>query len=86
MEIKVVNPQNQEVVTVEIKEEIAKAPIKQHAVWETVKWQLAKRRRGTHSTKTRGEVRGGGRKPGPRSTQVEPVRVLSELPSGLAVA
>ena len=66
MEIKVVNPQNQEVGTVEIKEEIAKAPIKQHAVWETVKWQLAKRRRGTHSTKTRGEVRGGGRKPWPQ--------------------
>ncbi|MEO2065622.1 MAG: 50S ribosomal protein L4, partial [Desulfurobacteriaceae bacterium] len=35
-------------------------------VWETVKWQLAKRRRGTHSTKTRGEVRGGGRKPWPQ--------------------
>ena len=66
MEIKVVNPQNQEVGTVEIREEIAKAPIKSHAVWETVKWQLAKRRRGTHSTKTRGEVRGGGRKPWPQ--------------------
>ncbi len=66
MEIKVVNPQNQEVGVVEIKEEIAKAPIKKHAVWETVKWQLAKRRRGTHSTKTRGEVRGGGKKPWPQ--------------------
>ena len=66
MEIKVVNPQNQEVGTVEIREEIAKAPIKSHAVWETVKWQLARRRRGTHSTKTRGEVRGGGRKPWPQ--------------------
>lgn len=30
---------------------------------EVVKWQLAKRRSGTASTKTRAEVRGGGRKP-----------------------
>jgi large subunit ribosomal protein L4 len=66
MEIKVVNLQNQEAGTVEIKDEIANAPIKKHAVWETVRWQLAKRRRGTHSTKTRGEVRGGGRKPWPQ--------------------
>jgi large subunit ribosomal protein L4 len=66
MEIKVVNTANQEVGTVAIKDEIANAPIKKHAVWETVKWQLAKRRRGTHSTKTRGEVRGGGRKPWPQ--------------------
>ncbi len=66
MEIKVVDLNNQEAGTVQIKDEIANAPIKKHAVWETVKWQLAKRRRGTHSTKTRGEVRGGGRKPWPQ--------------------
>ena len=66
MEIKVVNTANQEIGTVTIKDEIANAPIKKHAVWETVKWQLAKRRRGTHSTKTRGEIRGGGRKPWPQ--------------------
>jgi len=63
MELKVYNIRSEEVGTVSIKEEVALAPVKEHAVWETVKWQLAKRRRGTHSTKTRGEVRGGGRKP-----------------------
>jgi len=63
MELKVYNIRSEEVSTVSIKEEVALAPVKEHAVWETVKWQLAKRRRGTHSTKTRGEVRGGGRKP-----------------------
>src|SRR3972149_5077838 len=32
-------------------------------VHEALAWQLAARHLGTHSTKTRGEVRGGGRKP-----------------------
>lgn len=35
----------------------------QHAVYEACKTNLASRRRGTASTKTRSEVRGGGRKP-----------------------
>lgn len=32
-------------------------------LWEAVRAHLASRRRGTHSTKSRGEVRGGGKKP-----------------------
>jgi len=32
-------------------------------LYRVVRMQLANRRQGTHSTKTRGEVRGGGRKP-----------------------
>lgn len=32
-------------------------------IYRTVKWQLSKRRSGTASTKTRGEVSGGGAKP-----------------------
>ncbi len=35
----------------------------QHAVYEACKTYLANRRRGTASTKTRNEVRGGGKKP-----------------------
>ncbi len=37
--------------------------VNEHLIWETVKWQLAKRRAGTHKTKTRGEVRGTNNKP-----------------------
>ncbi len=36
--------------------------INPHLLWEVVRWQLAKRRRGTASTKTRGEVAYSGRK------------------------
>jgi large subunit ribosomal protein L4 len=36
---------------------------KEHAVYLAVKAQLAKARQGTHKTKTRREVRGGGKKP-----------------------
>jgi large subunit ribosomal protein L4 len=42
---------------------IAEQPIKQHLIHETVVAELAARRAGTHSTRTRGQVRGGGSKP-----------------------
>lgn len=42
---------------------IAEQPIKQHLIHETVIAELAARRAGTHSTRTRGQVRGGGAKP-----------------------
>jgi len=42
---------------------IAEQPIKQHLIHETVIAELAARRAGTHSTLTRGQVRGGGAKP-----------------------
>jgi large subunit ribosomal protein L4 len=38
-------------------------PPDHNLLWEAVKAYLAGRRRGTHSTKSRGEVRGGGKKP-----------------------
>jgi large subunit ribosomal protein L4 len=37
--------------------------VNEDLLYRTVQMQLANRRQGTHSTKTRGEVRGGGRKP-----------------------
>jgi len=38
-------------------------PVRQHLLYEVVNMQRANRRAGTHSTKTRGEVSGGGKKP-----------------------
>src|SRR5688572_28814632 len=37
--------------------------VNEHLLWETVKWQMAKRRAGTHMTKRRGEVWGTKKKP-----------------------
>ena len=39
------------------------APFNEPLVHETVRAELAARRQGTHATKTRGQVRGGGAKP-----------------------
>ena len=38
-------------------------PLREHLLYEVVKMQLANRRAGTAATKTKGKVRGGGRKP-----------------------
>ena len=47
----------------EVKEEVFAAESKPHLLHEVVVWQLARRRSGNASTKTRAEVRGGGKKP-----------------------
>ncbi len=46
----------------ELKPEVFGVEVNRHVLWEVVKWQLASRRQGTHSTKTRGEVAYSGRK------------------------
>lgn len=48
---------------VDLDSSIFEAPVKQHLLHSVVNWQLAKKRSGTASTKTRGEVSGGGVKP-----------------------
>jgi len=47
----------------EINEEILKKPINKNVLYYYVVSYLANQRIGTHSTKTRGEVSGGGKKP-----------------------
>ena len=48
---------------VELSDELFAAPVNTAVLHQVVTAQLAGRRTGTHDTKTRGEVRGGGRKP-----------------------
>ena len=47
----------------EISEALFAAKVNEHCVYEAVKNHLANKRQGTQCTKTRAEVRGGGRKP-----------------------
>src|SRR5512141_2851469 len=48
---------------VDLSEELFAAPVNAAVLHQVVTAQLAGRRTGTHDTKTRGEVRGGGKKP-----------------------
>ncbi len=62
MEANVVNNKNETVGTINLNEDIFNTEVKEHTVWEVIKWQLAAKRAGTASTKTRAEVKGSRRK------------------------
>ena len=57
------NTSGANVGVIELDDAVFGAEVHEHLLWETVKWQLAKRRQGTHSVKRRGEVRGTAKKP-----------------------
>jgi large subunit ribosomal protein L4 len=63
MKVDVVNTRGEKVSTVELPAEIFEAPIKTELMHQALTRQLANARLGTHKTKGRGEVSGGGRKP-----------------------
>ena len=59
----VVNIEGQKVGEVELSDAIWATDVKPYLIHDVVVMQLNNRRRGTAKTKTRGEVRGGGKKP-----------------------
>src|SRR5881409_1160602 len=63
LRIPVLSPEREPVGEMELPAYIAGQPPCEHLLFEVVKMQLANRRAGTASTKTRAEVRGGGKKP-----------------------
>ena len=63
MEISVVNQRGQAAGTVEVDDSIFDVPMNHALVHQLVVSYQANKRQGTHDTKTRGEVSGGGRKP-----------------------
>jgi large subunit ribosomal protein L4 len=48
--------------SIDLDDTVFNAEVHEHLLWEIVKWQLAKRRAGTASTKRLGEVRGSSKK------------------------
>jgi large subunit ribosomal protein L4 len=63
MKIDIVNGQNETVGALELKDEIFGGRVKTDLIWESVVQQNAAERRGTHATKNRALVSGGGIKP-----------------------
>ena len=63
MQIDVVNLEGQKVGQMDVADEVFATRVKDALLWEAVKAQQAARRKGTHATKTRQFVRGGGKKP-----------------------
>jgi large subunit ribosomal protein L4 len=63
MNLDVMDMKGKKVDTAELPSMIFEAPIKKDLMHQALVRQLANARQGTHKTKSRGEVRGGGRKP-----------------------
>ena len=66
MELPLRNAQGEVTGTVEVSETLFDQPMNQALVHQAVVMYQANKRTGTHSTKTRAEVSGGGRKPWPQ--------------------
>jgi large subunit ribosomal protein L4 len=63
MQIDIVNIEGKKVGEVNLADAVFGAQVKEYLLWEVVNAQRAAKRAGTHDTKTRAEVRGGGKKP-----------------------
>ena len=61
--INVVNWKKEKVGQVDLVSHVFEAEVKNEVLHTVVRWQLASRRQGTHMTKTKGLVSGGGKKP-----------------------
>jgi large subunit ribosomal protein L4 len=61
--VTVYNTEKEEVGSLDLADAVFGTEVKEHLFWTVVRYQLAKRRQGTHKVKNRAEVSGGGKKP-----------------------
>ena len=66
MELPIYNMEGERIGTYTVPDELLQEKLNIPLLHQVVVAHLANKRQGTHSTKTRGEVRGGGRKPWPQ--------------------
>jgi large subunit ribosomal protein L4 len=59
----IINTKNEKVSEMDISEKVMDYPEKPWLIHEVVKMQLSRRRAGTHATKNRANITGGGKKP-----------------------
>jgi large subunit ribosomal protein L4 len=63
MQASVLNAKNKEVAKAELSEDIFGGDVNEALLWEMVRMQMARRRQGTHATKTRAQVSASNKKP-----------------------
>ena len=63
MTLDVIDLQNEKVGSVEVSDDVFGGRVNKGIIWESVVNELACKHRGTHATKTRGQVSGTGKKP-----------------------
>lgn len=61
--VNITNWKKEKVGSVELAPNVFEVEVKKDVLHTVVRWQLASRRQGTHMTKTKGLVSGGGKKP-----------------------
>ena len=88
--VSVYNIEGKEVDTIELNDAVFGVEVNEHVLYEVVKNQLANKRQGTQSAKTRAEVRGGGRKPwrqkGTGRARQGSIRAVQWIGGGVAFA
>jgi large subunit ribosomal protein L4 len=62
MQVKVITLDAAEAGTIELSPAVFEQPVRSDILHQVVRWQLAKRRQGTHKAKTRGEIKATTRK------------------------
>lgn len=66
MKLSVKTLDNKDAGSIEVSDDVFGLPSRPDILARMVRWQLAKRRAGTHDTKEIGEISGGGKKPRPQ--------------------
>jgi large subunit ribosomal protein L4 len=61
--VDVLNQKGEKIDSIELDDMIFNTEVKEGLVHQVVVWQQARKRQGTAATKTRGQIRGGGKKP-----------------------